>query len=244
MFACSAQDEQAITMVGTLGTDLRATISLTPHGKAIDGTFQYHDKQTLINLSGFLNGNILTLQEYNNPEFSDRITGTFVGLFSSDKYEGNWSDPDKKASVPFLFFRSEGQAPNAPPAPAKPAITYEVVKMSDEWLDQHFYGILNGEKTKLLGGIKDGECFFLDTLIDLNSDGLLEAIVAESPACGGNCCPNDYLVAFFSKKDQKFKLAGLGTSWLSPDFEVEKGKLIMSSYYESIGIDVEGVTLF
>ena len=84
---------------GAINRSIRIKMTLSQSGKSLSGSYYYEKVGKPITLSGSINGQQLTLKEYDE---NGNNTGTFSGHFvTPDTIEGSWSNADASKTYPF-----------------------------------------------------------------------------------------------------------------------------------------------
>jgi hypothetical protein len=95
----------------------------------------------------------------------------------------------------------------------------------------------NGKTTELMGKDKR-TCLQIVDQRDFDGDGYLDALVAVSSSCGGNCCPDDFF--FVSARPAgRFVVAALADSWNDPVIEKWKGQWSVVVVSDNTGANLD-----
>jgi hypothetical protein len=119
---------------------------------------------------------------------------------------------------------SSGSTAAGQPVSSQAQITY-TVKQPDEksFGPSTLLANING-KSHVVIGKSQGRCFLLADQRDFDGDGLMDALVEELPACGGNCCPSSFFFVS-ARPDGSFAVSpDFADSWDAPVIEKWKGR--------------------
>lgn len=113
--------------------------------------------------------------------------------------------------------------PSSPPTP-KPRIRYSIKQSGDTpFGPSTLLATFNGKTSVLISKSKK-KCLSIVEQRDFDGDGLTDALVEDITACGGNCCPNQFLFAS-ARPDESFALSDeFANSWQDPVIEKWKGR--------------------
>lgn len=115
------------------------------------------------------------------------------------------------------------QPPSSAPKPVKPRIRYAITQLDKTTFSTGaLVGTFNGKRQILVSKSKN-KCLQIIDQRDFDGDGLLDALVEDITACGGNCCPSQFFFVS-ALPDGSFAVSDeFADSWKDPVIEKWKG---------------------
>lgn len=198
-----------IKLFGQLGNSPDAEILLLQNNGLVEGFFVYPLSRDTIKLDGKITDKTLVLYEYNSPEGFDR-TGVFNGTFDENTYAGYWSENPSSKKVKFIFSTKRSDIVDIEVSENITVnvdddlkyVRYEIVQDQEEDYLQTVFGIYKEKRFKLFDS--DPWCYTIDTILDINLDGLDDAIITLGGACSGNAADPPISVVSFDLRRNKF----------------------------------------
>lgn len=140
---------------------------------------------------------------------------------------------------------SSSPSPAATPTPSPSiALSHPKVRYSIRQSRETPFGpstllaTLNGKSTELIGKDKK-KCLQIVEQRDYDGDGLLDALVEDSIACGGNCCPNKFFFVSLMPNGQFAVSDEFADSWDEPVVEKWKGRWSVVVVSNNAGVNLE-----
>jgi hypothetical protein len=174
------------------------------------------------------------------PEIAALVVSVSVIVFTGAACN---REPARKQIPAAQASPSPSPSPRATTTPSlalsHPKVRYSIRQSGEtDFGPSRLLASLNGKTTEVIGKDKK-KCLQIVEQRDFDGDGLLDALVEDITACGGNCCPNQFFFVSLLP-DGEFAISDeFADSWQDPVVSRWKGRWSVVVVSNNAGVNLE-----